>query len=232
MAQRQLCLYGFDRILAGNLKGSRYHKNFVRGNFQLCTEIKYIGIKSKQALEQHHANAKQNIKTSTEKVVTSEPTRSVPEDDEGVHCKPQTPHISCTENQESFNKPSPVEKRVISPAVSPVSSYTKDLSENASHDPTPISELQSLDDLCLFEGMGFHLAEPFLLEGADAKEEQSTWAPTPSGRINLLPRQVSCGDRLANHNEMFEAWKNGFEYALSMPREPCWSSLPDNEIGI
>jgi hypothetical protein len=43
--QRQLCLYGFDRIASGKDKGGRFHKNFMRGAKHLCRDLKYIGNK-------------------------------------------------------------------------------------------------------------------------------------------------------------------------------------------
>ena len=43
--QRQLSLYGFERITSGKDKGLRHHEKLQRGNRQLCREMKPIGYK-------------------------------------------------------------------------------------------------------------------------------------------------------------------------------------------
>ena len=48
--QRQLSLYGFERITAGKDKGLRHHAKLLRGNRQLCKEMKPIGYKPRGTL--------------------------------------------------------------------------------------------------------------------------------------------------------------------------------------
>lgn len=237
-------MYGFDRVLTGHQKGSRFHKNFVRGNFKLCNEIKYIGIKSK-AFEQLQTEAanKQSQKQApeTKKAAansTSEAAETVVSNDDSFRSKPYTMHIK---NPDSFNNEYSVEKMraVVSPTMSPVASDTNLVGTCAqSSDPVTLLELQALDDLCLFEGMAFHFIDPFL---PPEDEKFPTWTQTPSEPTvkSVAPtrRQVSMGDfemtttTSPNHKNLVEAWQKGFEYALSMPRDSNWSMLHD-EIEI
>jgi hypothetical protein len=204
----------------------------VRGEYKLVNEIKYIGIKLK-ALQQIQQEGKKNRKDEKKNI-------SRQQADDSSSATTASADSSFRSTITPTCSPSSVEKRIISPAMSPVASED-DLLHHTHANPTPIAELRGLDDLGLFEGMGFHMMEP--MSGHEERIEKDDfssipWLPAPKPTATphsiFPPRQVSCGDKLSDlsSKEMYEAWQRGFEHALQMPQESCWSFVSENEANF
>ncbi len=218
--QRQLCLYGFDRVLTGHQKGSRYHPKFVRDNYELMSEIKYcMGAKSK-TMQQDLSGHKEGLKS---KVLEPSPEKLSPLPD--THTTTQSPvsPIICIRNPANFTYPSSVDARVISPTMSPVNSNNEIVANPGSFwyepDLTLLSDMQDLDDFGLFEGQAFHFIDPSMHnEVKGEKTEMKMLLPepaVPSWSLNKMLKDVlPC---TASSEELCDAWQKGFEHALSMP---------------
>lgn len=79
--QRQLSLYGFQRITGGKTKGLRYHDKLRRGCRSLCREMKPVGYKPR--------NVDQRDKVSKQ-----------PKDDKNAPASPPTPAKKTVESSE------------------------------------------------------------------------------------------------------------------------------------
>lgn len=206
----------------------------MRGDYDLVNEIKYIGIKSK-ALQQikQVKKIKQNDFLSQADESSSSGT-TVCSTDSSFRSKSENIPVLPFHEQTtiSFTNTSSVEKR---PIVSPVASET-DMVSMTIEDPTPLSELkQGLDDIGLFDGIDFPVLEPMLgYEVQMIEKDDVSFMPNTMFSACLAPRQVSCGEKLSEFSskEMFEAWQRGFEHALSMPPDSCWSFVSENEATL
>jgi hypothetical protein len=203
--QRQLCLYGFDRIASGKQKGCRFHKNFVRGSRTLCKMITYIGIKSK-ALHRGGEGASEKPK---EGHVASTPRRVfMTVDARPLHST--QPMLLPKTGNDRLNSSKP--KRIISPSISPVSSEI---------DLTALTK-KTTENIGYFEGMSF-----FIIGSGDMPGIEK-----PNQTENTLKRQVSdhtLASASTRAKELKQAWEKGFELALSIPPESCFSIMAENE---
>lgn len=237
--QRQLCLYGFDRVLTGNQKGSRYHKKFVRGNYELMTEIKYcVGMKSKAILEQQTKKTEQEPppkKNQESKIMRPEKSAPVRQENNSNPSQnislPLLVHSQDSPLHSTTTLPTTLEKetRVISPALSPVSSSNEITPNVDSMSP------EDLDDFSLFEGRVFQSFDPSSWKDVD-KLDQAAKSATPSlptsipTTIELSPVEASNFDpssytmlSAASTQELYDAWQQGYEHALSFPLPKTWS---------
>lgn len=136
--QRQLNLYGFQRLTKGNDKGGYYHEYFLRGRTDLCSKIhrlkvKGTGVRARSNPEQEPDLWKMSWITN-HGIDTSAHTQS---------------HEAAT------TTPVPFPSRVSSEESMAVVPKETKLSQQQQQ-----QEQEDLDDLFFFEGQAFHALEP------------------------------------------------------------------------
>lgn len=228
--QRQLCLYGFERVLSGHQKGSRFHKNFIRDNFELISEIKYSMVaKSKMILQGNSTNEgnKQESQIPKPSLETSSPMqpRKLTSSSKSI----QIPENCAKRTAVTY------EKRLISPVMSPVTSYNDILispgSSNDEQELPLLTEMQDLDELGFFDGHDLHLIDPIYNcdEKVDKTETSTVLLPKlilPTFSPNLTSKDQH--HLIATTEELRDAWQKGFEHALSIPLDFYWSWAAKN----
>eukprot|EP00934_Nitzschia_sp_Nitz4_P000753 Nitzschia sp. Nitz4//scaffold6_size259037//138112//139081//NITZ4_001082-RA/size259037-augustus-gene-0.294-mRNA-1//1//CDS//3329556917//753//frame0 len=222
--QRQLCLYGFDRVLTGPHKGSRYHKNFVRGDLVLCQEVKYIGIKSKALPQADSAEPAKPASPKREETVSAAPSTPPP--------KPtmlMRPRLVSMASMASMNMlaTGESEKRIVSPSMSPLPRTDSVLSGQSSLPTKALPHVPILSDsvedppVGLFEGKSFHVVDALPEENMAKIQMELEFDATAT-------LSVGSGDNLFN-KQMNQAWRHGFAQAMAMPEE-TYKSLMTEQI--
>jgi hypothetical protein len=139
--QRQLSLYGFQRITMGKNRGLRYHEKLLRGSRQFCREMKPIAYKPRGP-ETRENQAKQAISNAYPKAGSS----SLSMTDWS-----QSMSSSDSSSDGELSLPAVVSSRWLCKAEQDRESYL------ISPDPTKSCTSDSSEDVGTFEGKSFYL---------------------------------------------------------------------------
>jgi hypothetical protein len=139
--QRQLNMWGFERILSGPGKGGYKHTNFVRGKSSLCRHMQRRKIKrpSSSSSKEEEGSPSSSPRPST---TTEQEELSIPPS--VVTPKAHTFHSRCNEWLASF----PSQTTTV-PAVAPISRSTSPVEIS----PSPVKSLSSVYDIPLPSSM-------------------------------------------------------------------------------
>eukprot|EP00339_Tiarina_fusa_P001822 CAMPEP_0117019568 /NCGR_PEP_ID=MMETSP0472-20121206/14998_1 /TAXON_ID=693140 ORGANISM="Tiarina fusus, Strain LIS" /NCGR_SAMPLE_ID=MMETSP0472 /ASSEMBLY_ACC=CAM_ASM_000603 /LENGTH=309 /DNA_ID=CAMNT_0004724567 /DNA_START=57 /DNA_END=986 /DNA_ORIENTATION=+ len=228
--QRQLSLYGFERITVGKNKGLRHHDKLQRGSRQLCREMKPIGYKPRGLEQKEKGSKKSGHKTSSEDSSTSSHTEE--------RQRPQGPTSSAI------------------PAVISSGSLDKDVTFQAvpmritpDSSPRRVAEISSdesslsSEDMAFFEGMSFYLMDPPTAPPTVAPvpiktEPDSFILQNPAESLTRIVSDVL--PTVSGEGQLKKAWEIGFAVAMTMdsqtvspPLEPAtWNVLDIPNMGI
>ena len=206
----------------GPLKGSRFHRSFIRGKSELVEKINYIGIKSRVHPQRHPQMDDHDVPFAKEVPVV---------EDQNMHMSsstvaaPDTSFLHCAEHKNDELCPAipstttshlSQQQGVISPSVSTAKS---------SHNFSSRDELGNVGNMIGEKGQQDPLG--FWLEGIDIDlvldpailDNKNNVPLLDEPRMTLMPRHVFYHDRdtePANDYVMAEAWRMGYEHALSL----------------
>lgn len=187
--QRQLSLYGFQRIANGKSKGLRYHKKLIRGSRHFCREMKPVGYKPR-GLEKRENRQKQIAQKACPKVM---PSVTVVEQAPSPSESPATPSIPAVVSSNSLYKEEKHEEPfTVSPELSPIKPNYGIFSSQ---------DLISSDDIGLFEGMPFYL----MITVSETQPND----PNPKPVTESVPPVLVDG-------QLKKAWEIGFQVAMTM----------------
>jgi hypothetical protein len=163
--QRQLSLYGFQRITMGKNKGLRYHEKLFRGSRQFCREMKPIGCKPR-VLEARENQAKQVISNACQKAGSSSSSTT-----------------ESSQSMASFDSSSDSESSL--PSVLSSDSLCKSAQGREPYLISPDSAKSctsdSSEDVGTFEGMSF-----YLMSLGDESEPEEPHQQAPSDNLSQL----------------------------------------------
>ena len=188
--QRQLSLYGFQRIATGKSKGLRYHDKLRRGSRQLCREMKPVGYKPRGLEAKRENQPPKPVKApkTTPKVVMSsvthvvEPSSSNPQVCQSIQNLPAVVSSNSLYKEEKREVPC-----AVSPELSPIKTYN-DMVIASRNLITP-------GDIGFFEGMPFYL--------------MSASQPSTPPTKDVAPAVLVDG-------QLKKAWEIGFQVAMTM----------------
>lgn len=189
--QRQLSLYGFQRITGGNSKGLRYHQKLCRGSRQNCREMKPVGYKPRGpggAEKREVRQGQSPQKTSTKRTMSDTDDKSSPKPP-GSSEKSTLPAVVSSNSlckQENQEKPI-----TVSPELSPVKTESVIIPR----------DLISSNDIGFFEGMPFYL----MSTASESKSSESKPYQVPETKPPAL-----------EDGPLKKAWEIGFQVAMTL----------------
>lgn len=217
--QRQLSLYGFNRVTVGPNKGLRFHAQLRRGRYDLVCQMKPVGYKPRgttaKILKEHQQQDQQPsaISSNSDVVVISVLGMN---DSEGI------PTVISSGSMDKLSTLSPGQAKAVllqrqknhSSLVSPGAMSEGEESSSEDLPPLDDEELQDLLERGLFEGMGFYLTVP-------TPQTLPDFLPAPALHFSTDPSLPPAGVMDA---ELKKAWETGYTVALAMKQE---SSSPE-----
>jgi hypothetical protein len=216
--QRQLSLYGFQRVTVGPNKGLRHHEKLRRGQYDLVCQMKPVGYKPRgttRLMEQHQQLQQDTPEPTTVASNCAVPivvyqnqhqhgttSSSAPMTVVGVANSEVIPTVVSSSSMDRLCTHTPDQVQALQRRhrhlVSPDALSEGD--EEASREEQLDEELQDLLEKGLFEGMGFYLMMPT----QEIPQELAQVANVP-----LPPPGVM-------DTELKRAWQTGYTMALSM----------------
>ncbi|KAG7366746.1 HSF-type DNA-binding protein [Nitzschia inconspicua] len=223
--QRQLSLYGFNRVTVGSNKGLRYHEKLRRGRFDLVCHMKPVGYKPRgttaKIIMEHQPNELRDNSpspvSSSAPALIFRPGASTPMSVVGASSEVIPTVISsgsvdklCSITPDQINA---VLKRNHARLVSP--SMVSEGEDSSSSDDLPLreNELQDLLERGLFEGMGFYLTMP-------TQQALQDFLPAFSLPLALDAENAPLPPPCVMDVELKEAWQRGYSMALSIKASP------------
>lgn len=214
--QRQLSLYGFQRVTVGPNKGLRHHEKLRRGQYELVCQMKPVGYKPRgttKMMEQRQQLQQDTLEPPT--VASNSAVPIVVYQQETVSLSPMTvvgansaviPTVIssssvdrlCTLTSEQFKALQRKKRHLVSPGA------ISEGEEESSSEEQFNEELQDLLEKGLFEGMGFYLMMP--------TQEVSSIPTLPLTQVASVPLPPPG----VMDAELKKAWQTGYTMALSM----------------
>jgi hypothetical protein len=194
--QRQLSLYGFQRITAGTNKGLRYHEKLRRGSRYFCREMKPVGYKPRGLEQREKRLAQHNSeKTFSQHQAATDANGSSAQTSSA---NPESPNqLPAVVSYKSLDREGQAAEETASQYIGPTKTFSSVLSSH---------KLTSTDDIGVFEGM------PFYLMGTPIETTQPTADP------QLVTS--SCGSTdVPIDGQMKKAWEIGFAVAMTMKHQ-------------
>ena len=225
--QRQLSLYGFQRITNGENKGLRFHELLRRGNRDLCRSMKPIGYKPRCT------ESRQKIFSPPEVATTSTTAITLP------------PPLPTSSSSPTAKYPGTLGQTVPQPVVSERQQFPAVVSCSSLHSDeesqkevlASLSEYRPVEftsygfpsgkpsptEMAVFEGMTFYLMDS---QNASSAEESSTVSPKPKDQI---PTTTTLHPAVVD-GQMKRAWEIGFAVAMTMNKPT--STIPPSTMEV
>jgi HSF-type DNA-binding len=225
--QRQLSLYGFNRVTVGANKGLRHHEKLRRGRYDLVCQMKPVGYKPRGTtkLMQQQQDGMQPLTVASNAAAVPmltyrpEVSPSSPMTVVGAHTTAEgIPTVISSISMDKLCTVSPdqvkavLQQRHVDGHFASPGMVSEGEDSSSSDDAVGDEELQDLIERGLFEGMGFYLTMPVQPSITPAHQE---FLPTPS----LPLSQVDCvplPPPSVMDVELKKAWQTGYSMALSI----------------
>jgi hypothetical protein len=219
--QRQLSLYGFQRVTVGPNKGLRHHDKLRRGQYDLVCQMKPVGYKPRgttKMIAQHQQLQQDNLEPPTVASSSAVPivvyqqetsSASSPMTVVGAYSEVIPTVISsssidklCTLTADQVNTLQRRQRHLVS------SGGISEGEEESSSEEQFDEELQDLLEKGLFEGMGFYL----MMQTQHVPEEVLPFSTLPLEQVANVPLPPQG----VMDAELKKAWQTGYSIALSM----------------
>lgn len=217
--QRQLSLYGFQRITNGENKGLRYHELLRRGMRDLCRSMKPIGYKPRCTESRQKIFSLPEVARVTPQLPTSSSSPTAKNPGTLGQTVPQPvvserQHFPAVVSCSSLNGDEESQKeRLASLSEYRPVEFTSDGFPSGKPSPT---------EMAVFEGMTFYLMDS---QNASA-DDSSTVPPKPKGQI---PTTTTLHPAVVD-GQMKRAWEIGFAVAMTMNKPT--STIPASTMEV